>query len=191
MFRSKMFYLTSITYFSCNTLSYSFKYTWSVSRTDIVKTIGLTSNPTWQSSELVIQSNTLDYGSYKFSLNLTAVAFGDKSLQTTTTISISRLIQIVPTGIVVNAIRNGISSVLIGLQQNFTLNPALYSSDLDNVILASQLKFKFYCSPRLLNSSNTLSQSIDLFTYKNGSHLMMSRNTTCFESNSKKIYVFK
>jgi hypothetical protein len=179
-----MFYLTSITYFSCNSLSYSFKYLWSVSRTDIMKTIDLISNPTWQSSELVIQPNTLEYGSYKFSLNLTAVTFGDKSETTTT--SISRLIQIVPTGIKVNAIRNGISSVLIGLQQNFTLNPELYSSDLDNVILASQLRFKFYCSPRLLNSSITLSQTIDLFKYKNGSHLMMSRNTTCFESNSEK-----
>jgi len=182
-----MISLSSMTYFSCNSFRFASKYSWSAKRLDIVQTIDLASNPTLQSSDLVLQPNTLDYGSYMFTLNLNIdIMNSDGSVITQTlSSSLKATRKICPTGIVVNAVKNGISSVMIGSQQNFSLNPALYSADLDNLVAPSVLKFKFYCLTLLKNSTNPSQQNIDLYTYKNVPQLLMSRNGTCFDSNSK------
>ena len=85
-------------------------------------------------------------------------------------------------------IENGVSNQLIGFQQTFILNPAAYSFDIDDLILPTSLKFKFFCTTVPLNTvANNI--NVDLKTFKNDSQLIMTRNKTCFESNRRILLV--
>jgi hypothetical protein len=170
--------------------TYALEYTWTVnqiSNTGNKSNIDLAQNPTSYLSELILQANTLMYGLYEINLEVKLVT-SDKSSPLSSLIK--TYIQIIPTGIVVNAIENGISSILIGSQQNLTLNPSRYSFDLDHLIAPSQiLQFKFYCTTLLFNT--TFNQSLsqiqeDLLKIKtSGISSSLSRNRTCFNSISK------
>ena len=169
--------------------TFTLTYSWSLNQisNSVNKSyIDLTQNPTSHSSELVMQANTLAYGLYEFNLEV-KITYNNNGLLTTSMSSfLKTYIQIIPTGIMVKAIQNGISSILIGSQQNFTLNPSKYSSDLDNLITPSQiLQFKFYCTTILANSTLNQSQE-DLLSIKtSGISSSLSRNRTCFDSISK------
>ena len=80
------------------------------------------------------------------------------------------------------AIQNGISNILIGYSQSYTLSPSIYSFDFDNVATLSSLQFKFYCTSITSGVTPTLT-NIDLATYKSNSGLRMTLNQTCFASN--------
>jgi len=185
--RSKLFSLNTATYFSCNS-SYTMTYRWSssliVNATFMTK-IDLSSNPTWQSTILVTQANTLAYGLYAFNFQTNVTI--TKASNIFLTNNVTTYVQINPSGLAVYGLENGVSGLLIGTQQSFSLKPALYSLDLDSLIQPSSLQYKFYCYT-LKNGLNTIlntTQGIDLFTYKNNSLLQMNSNSTCFSSNSK------
>ena len=189
--RSELLSLSPVILFSCY-LAYTPKYTWSLDKIDLYSTqnIDLTANPTAQLPELVIQSNTLDYGLYQFkfqvdlTLSMSQVAMSN---------SIKTFIQIVPSGLNVIAIQNGIQSQLIGYNQAFSLSPTNFTVDLDNLILPSSLSFQFYCQTIQLNGNSETSNQLNLQTYKSNPSLSMKWNETCFASNStsqKIIYFF-
>jgi hypothetical protein len=189
--RSKLFMLSTTTYFSCN-LTYKMNYKWSsnliVNSTNLIKT-DLTSNPTWQSTSLVVLANSLAYGLYAFNfqVNVTIVKATNMILSN----NITTYVQIKPTGLVVYSLQNGVSGLLVGAQQSFSLRPALYSLDLDYLIKPSSLQFKFYCftiNPNSNTVANT-TQSIDLFIYKNNSLLQMNSNSTCFSSACNFLFI--
>ena len=99
---------------------------------------------------------------------------------------ISTYVQVIPTGLVVYALQNGIQSILIGSNQTLIFNPVLYSFDMDNFVSPQLLEFKFFCQK--VNSSaimeNIENSHIDLYQYKmNNSVMEMFSNLTCFDSN--------
>ena len=86
------------------------------------------------------------------------------------------------------AIENGISSQMIGSNQQFILNPVEYSFDMDNLVSPVNLTFDFYCQTININQSSPLSfqealQSLK--TYLSKSSLILERNVTCFNNLSK------
>ncbi len=193
IFRSKLFMLNTATYFSCNS-SYTMTYKWSANlivSSTIVSKIDLSSNPTWQSTSLVIQANTLAYGLYAFNFQ-TNVTITKTISDVFLTNNIATYVQITPTGLAVYGLENGVSGLLIGSQQSFSLKPALYSLDLDSLIKPSSLQYKFYCFT-ISQGSNTVvnaTLSVDLLSYKNNSLLQMNSNSTCFSSNSNLTFIY-
>jgi hypothetical protein len=190
--RSKLFSLNTATYFSC-TSSYAMTFKWSstliVNSTFMTK-IDLSSNPTWQSTILVTQANSLAFGLYAFNFQTNVTITKTSNIFQTN--NLTTYVQIIPSGLAVYGLQNGVSGLLIGTQQSFSLKPALFSLDLDSLIQPSTLQYKFYCFT-LKFGVNTIfktTQSIDLSTYKNNSLLQMNSNTTCFSSNSKKFCFF-
>ena len=187
--RSKLFSLNTATYFSCNS-SYTIAYKWSlklIQNSSSRISIDLSSNPTWQSTSLVIQAYTLSYGLYEFNFQTNATITKANNVVVALTNNLTTYVQIIPTGFAVFGLQNGVSGLLVGTQQSFILKPALYSLDLDSLVQPSSLQYKFYCftiNKNSITSVNT-SQSIDLFTYKNNSLLQVKSNATCFQSNSK------
>ena len=179
IYRSALFSLSSITYFACNS-SFTNSYAWSLTSMTSNANIALTTNPTLVSSELVIPANTLMYDLYKFTfiIQISTASNGILSNQVDT------FIEIVPTGLAIFGIQNGISNVLIGSQQQFILNPAAYSLDFDAVVAPSSLAYTFYCIP-ILPSGVTTQITYDLQTYLTNSKLPMTWDTTCFAANSK------
>ena len=174
-----MFSLSTLTIFSCN-LSYSQTNTWTLSRIDLPQVISLTDNPTSTTPELVMPANSLEYGLYQFTFQVD-IQTSSNALSN----SIYTFIQIIPTGLAVFALQNGISSLLIGSKQAFVLNPAAYSVDLDNLVSPSSLQYKIFCNTINLNSSTQSNQvSTDLLTFKSNASLVMASNVTCFSSNS-------
>ena len=183
VYRSKLFSLIATNLFSCNS-SYSMTSRWKLNRIDSSSTqIDLSSNPSWQSSELAIQANSLSYGVYVFNFETNVTLSSNNTLLTN---NLSTYVQIIPTGLAIYGLPNGVSGLLVGSLQSFSLKPALYSVDMDNLISPNSLIFKFYCSTIEANSvlsSNNNNVNMDLLTYKNNSLLQMTWNATCFSSN--------
>jgi hypothetical protein len=181
-----MFSFTTIIYFGCN-FTYTQINQWLLNRVDIVQSIDLTSNPTSNSPGLVMQANTLAYGTYEFIYQVNINVPGMNSGGSFTS-SISTYIQIVPTGLAIFALQNGISTILIGYGQTQVLDPTKYSFDFDNVASISTLSYKYYCVTILTSLSAISSSSIDLATYKSNPKLSMSSNQTCFSSSGKELF---
>ena len=168
--RSKMFSLSTSTYFVCN-LTFNQSYKWTGNRLSLsgYSLIDLNANPSSFSSELVIQKNQFDYGIYEFTFEVEINGFR---------CNISTFIEIIPSGLAVYALENGIQSVTIGYEQSLTLDAPSFSFDFDNLVSSSNLTFKYYCSPNEFNTDQ-----IDLASYKQNSSLIMAPNQTCFSSN--------
>ena len=178
--RSKLFSLSTALYFTCDS-NYSLTNTWTLDRIDVPQTVDLTDNPTSASTELVIQGNTLAYGTYRFTFVVTFLMPNNTILLNTA----YSYVQIIPTGLAVFAFQNGVSSVLIGSQQQISLDPAAYSYDFDDLVTPSTLQFNFYCYTIQLNSSFPISRTnANLLVYKQNSQLQMTTSQTCFSSNS-------
>ena len=187
IYRSSLFSLSTSTYFACNS-SYSRKYSWKLTLLDTLNAIDLKTNPSSSSSELVIQGNTLAYGLYEFKIQVD-ITMSDGSILSN---SAATYIQIIPTGLAVFALQNGISNILVGSQQVFILDPATYSIDFDNLVLPSSLTYKFYCTTINLNTTLTTNKiNIDLLTFQQNSSLLMDSNRTCFASNGIFLNILK
>ncbi len=182
VYRSSLFSLSTLTIFSCNS-TFTQTNDWKLSRIDVSKTIDITANPTSITPELVVQANSLEYGLYKFTFQVNV-----QTVDNFLTNSISTFIQIIPTGLAVFAVQNGISSLLIGSRQNLILKPDVFSVDLDYLISPNSLQYKIFCSTINTTLSSTVNnvKNIDLLTYKSNSSLKMASNETCFASNSIK-----
>ena len=183
--RSSLFSIPSIANFYCNT-SFTSRYIWSArklnkSNLELVKEIDLTSNPTSSSAELLIKENKLEFGLYHFHLQVIVIFNTNKNVTNTD----ETFIEIIPTGLAVFALENGVSSTLIGSQQALTLSPSVFTKDMDEIITPDKLAFKFYCKTINPYSKNEISSSIDLATYKNNATLDFIRNQTCFGSKSE------
>jgi hypothetical protein len=162
---------------------------WTVNQIDsvnysFIRNLDLTGNPSASTGELIFSENTLQYGLYEIKFSI-RVHFG--SNQTVSSL-IRTYVRIVPSGIAVVSIDKGINEIRIGSGQGLYLRPAVYSYDLDDLILPSQLNFVYYCKVVQTDSPNqTPDSQIDLETYKiNG--LEMNKNETCFRSNSTNLY---
>ena len=164
--------------FPCN-LSYTLTSIWLSPQISNLASISTSSL-----AQLVIPSNTLSYGIYEFTYQVIATI-------TSTNVVLaaniqSTFVQIVPTGLAVFAIPNGVSGIMIGSLQSYVLSPGLYSIDFDNIIAPGTLIYKFYCQTMVLNIPNSVltSNEYDLLSYKNNASLPMTSNQTCFSSNS-------
>ena len=173
-------FLSSQTYFKCDT-NYSFVYNWTITSVVTGFYVDLTANPTSTASQLVIPAYTLAYGVYGVQLRANLIANASYNTFYSTATS---YVQILPTGLVVNALENGVCSQLVGFNQAFVLDPALYSIDLDYLLTnMSSLSFAFFCT---IISTNTVSSSQNLLTCKaNPSSCTFLANQTCFSSTSK------
>ena len=175
-----MFSLSTSTYFLFNfTFTQSYKWTGNKLSLSGYSLIDINANPTSLSSELVIPQNQLDQVIYEFTFEVEINGFGG---------NISTFIEIIPSGLAVYALENGIQISTIGYEQSLTLDAPSFSFDFDNLVSSSNLTFKYYCSPNEFNTDQ-----IDLASYKQNSSLIMGPNQTCFSSNgnfNQKIYYF-
>ena len=180
IYRSQILSLSSQTYFKCDT-NYSFVYNWTITSVATGFSVDLTANPTSTASQLVIPAYTLAYGVYGVQLRANLIANASYNTFYSTATS---YVQILPTGLVVNALQNGVSSQLVGFNQAFVLDPALYSIDLDYLLTnMSSLSFAFFCTI----STNTVSSNQNLLACKtNPSSCTFLANQTCFSSSSRK-----
>ena len=106
--------------------------------------IFLKNNPTLNYAELVLQPQTLNYGLYKivYTLKLSG------SNLTTFQSQIDTFIQIIPSGLVISALRSsqpmygGTVEITRGFDQQIQFNPFLHSYDIDSVAVVTSLTFK-------------------------------------------------
>ena len=180
--RSLMFTLTTITYFACNE-RYTLARTWHATfhNGTSLKEVSLLANPTVHSSRLVVRANSLAYGLYTFTFQVTIhqLLSGAKQIRT-----IATYVKIIPSGLVIYAFRLGVRRILIGANQKLVLNPLAFSFDLDHVVAMNNLRFLFYCTP-IGSTSSQPTLKYDLSMFKNDASLEMSWNQTCFASKSK------
>lgn len=108
----------------------------------------------------------MDYGIYEFKFKVNFLS--DSIIYSKT---INTFIQIIPSGLAVYALQNGIQQIVIGYAQSLNLNPSNYSFDFDDLAQIQDLSFKFYCPP---------SNIVDLAAYKTNYSL---NQTSCFKSN--------
>jgi hypothetical protein len=144
---------SSTTIFKCNS-SFQIDYIWSVNKIDAntITSIDLSSNPTSKSSQILFQSNSLDYGLYEINLRvkITPITYAviDKNVST--------FIQIIPTRIGVYPLLNGIQTLRIGLGQTLILDPRKYSPFYDRILVRNpiqDLNFTFSCNSNILTIS--------------------------------------
>ena len=157
---------------------------WTVSQLDsatfaLIRTLDLSSNPSALTGELIFAENSLSYGLYEFKF-ATDLMFNSETLSST----IQTYVKIVPSGVAVFALENGVKETKIGSSQRYYLRPTVYSFDFDGLILPSQLDFVYYCRVIRLDSTYVNMEQTDLETYKLNGQLTMNRNETCFASNS-------
>ena len=174
-----MLSLSSQTYFKCDT-NYSFVYNWTMTFLLTGFSVDLTANPTSTASQLVIPAYTLPYGVYGVQIRANLIANASYNTFYSTATS---YVHILPTGLVINALQNGVSSQLVGSNQAFVLDPASFSLDLDYLLTnMSSLSFAFFCT---IISANTVSSSQNLLACKtNPSSCTFLANQTCFSSTS-------
>ena len=187
-----MLTVSSVISFYCNT-NFTYQNIWTLTQVSPknlapVSIINLSQNPTSQSSELVIKENTLGYGLYMFQFQV-VVSFNGMS-QISSNVAVTYM-QVIPTGLAVFSIANGVSYVLIGTNQLFSLQPSVYSVDLDNIVVPSQLTFAYYCKTVNLsdpNSMNAPASQFDLLSYKTN-QAVLNWNPDCFVNSSKKYFI--
>ena len=92
------------------------------------------------SAEIYIPSNFLDYGTYRFiyqvSMDCDANVFMD---------SVDSFIKIVPSGISIFPFSGGIKEISIGIGQSLEFDPGRYSFDFDDILVGSELAYKYFC----------------------------------------------
>ena len=187
-----MLTFSSVISFYCNT-NFTYQNIWTltlVSPKNLapLSVINLSTNPTSQSSELVIKENSLAYGLYMFQFQV-LVSFNGMS-QISSNVAVTYM-KIIPTGLAVFGIANGVSYVLIGTNQLFSLQPSVYSMDLDNIVVSSQLNFAYFCKTVNLsdpNSVNTPASQIDLLSY-NTNQAVLNWNQDCFVNSSNNLFI--
>ena len=187
IFRSNLFSVSSIIYFYCSNVTFTSTNTWTLNQVDaalkVLKAVDLSTNPTSGSTELVIKENTLDYGLYQFTLQVD-VSFNGQVVSS----QAQTYVEIIPTGLAVFALENGVSRVLVGSKQAFNLNPSLYTFDMDGLITPDKLSFVYYCKMvNLTDQSRVVNMQYDLKTFQTNANLAILRDQNCFGATSKKI----
>lgn len=187
--RSKLFTLVGETKLICSEEPKNEKrwYAYFINETtgSVIRAINMTDNPSIYNAELVIQDNSLSYGTYKFVYEVKMS--GSVSVFQT---SIDTYVKIVPSGMAIIGLENGVIEITRGVGQQIVFNPLLYSFDIDDLTPASTLSFKYYCRPVDEGipkdfPSYSLGNLTDLRAYQLNASLKMSTNTTCFNSSSK------
>ncbi|CAF0983692.1 unnamed protein product, partial [Brachionus calyciflorus] len=151
--------------------------------------IKLENNPTVNYSQLIITSNILEYGVYKLThwVYVKVDTGYLKDIPNEIEHFIDVFIQIVPGGIALFCLENGLDNIKIGKKQTLELNPIKYAYDMDFLVTANSLNYTFFC--KQINSSQNIkdirdidfSESDDLLSFK------YSRNSSlkneCFDSS--------
>ncbi|RNA30190.1 polycystin-1-like isoform X2 [Brachionus plicatilis] len=188
--RTKMIILLAESILRCN-LTLSNERGWQLylvnqANGEHISQIDLSGNPTEKNAEIVIRPNTLSYGLYKF-VYFTRMT-GSNLMGRNFESRIDTYVRVVPTGIVVWGLKGGVAERRLGIEQELEFTPTAFSFDQDSLVSILSLKFKFFCT--VVDSgivrpypSRNAREKLDLFSLKNGSHLMTS-NTTCFEDPS-------
>ena len=135
--------------------------------------IDLTGNPSSFSSEILIDAFSLSYGLYEFMFQLKGVWKGTEKLYSKITYQ-----KIIPTGLAIFGLLNGVSCSMIGSKQGFILDPAQYSFDFDYVVSIKTLKFDFNCRKLFKNQSNEISS----WQYLNNTIEYSNDSFACFNS---------
>ena len=187
IFRSKSFSVVSKTSLNCSvTLNNEKK--WNVFEINAntglkIKPVNLTIIISVVSAELFIPSNYLDYGTYLFVYQV--LMDGDASSFIN---SIDTYVRITPTGVAVFPFSGGIKEITIGNGQPIELDPGRYSYDLDNILMGTDLTYKFHC--RIVVDG--LPQKFPSDSYNNYLDLQQIKNLNlpiqvCFRSTGIKI----
>jgi hypothetical protein len=92
------------------------------------------------SAEINIPSNFLDYGIYRFTYQ---VSMDDDANAFTN--SVDTFIRIIPSGMAIFTFSGGIKEITIGMGQLIDLDPGKYSYDFDDLLIGTQLTYKFFC----------------------------------------------
>jgi hypothetical protein len=131
-------------------ISCSFKYTISYAWTMVNLATGVSTDMTinqgysgYNTGILVISPNTLSYGTFKFTYTVTLsyTANGGGSF----TQSAITYVTIVPTGLNVFGLTNGILQQSYGSAQAITVDAGANTIDLDSVVNLASLNYTFYC----------------------------------------------
>lgn len=144
----------------------------------LIREMDILSNPSIYSNEISFQSNTVEYGVYKFSYSTKLYALIGSTMSVFES-SISTFLKVVPSGLVVYVFQNGASQITIGYNQSIELRPKNLSYDLDNLISPSNLEFEFYCGLPGSFQIDISNYSIDLSNISLNHHFI---NGTCFNS---------
>lgn len=165
------------------------------------KSIELINNPTIHTYNLVIKSNTLEYGLYQLKfhvellVNLERKSVGYENL-------IETHIEVVPGGIAVFSLENGLDSLRIGTEQSIKFDTIKYAYDMDFLYDIRNLeKLNFYCFKMNIKRINDTfninekrfeeitTQGQDLANFKKNSILynecIDNRNKIYFYQNNK------
>lgn len=136
--RSRKFYLTSNISLRCDqSLSTIIKWKVYQCQPNCSIEFNLGNTIITDSSEIVIPSRTLPYGYYKFQLKVSM------SIDLKLTATAGAYIQISRSGITANLVRFGTSFITTGTQQDIFLNPAEFSSDLDENLFNVTVEFLY------------------------------------------------
>ena len=144
----------------------------------IKKAVDLSKNPTASSIEILIDAYTLGYGLYEFVFQVKGTWNGMKKIYSQNTYQ-----KIIPTGLAISGLKNGVSCTEIGSKQTFSLNPVEFSFDFDYVASMQNLKFDFYC--RKVYKNQTYSNIA--FQYLNNKTLS-NNSIDCFNNSSKNLF---
>jgi hypothetical protein len=112
------------------------------------KQIYLYTNPTLAYAELVLQPQTLSYGLYRIVFTATQI-FSNSTEKLSK--SIDTFIEIIPSGLVISSLKlsqpmyGGTVEITRGSNQSIQFNPYLFSYDIDEVAVITELKFEYSC----------------------------------------------
>ena len=197
--------ISSQSWLNCSAINLKNSRKWRVYRLNEttgtqISELTISGNPTVEYSDLVMQPYALAKGLYRFTYQVTLT---DQMLSR---VYISNeaetYVQIVSSGVVLNAINGGIAQIRLGLNQSLDLDPLSFSYDLDdsqkilfgNYKSTSAFGIKFYC--QLVDDGiesygypqYSLNDYIDLFGMQlNRQSLInnpISSNHYCFDLNT-------
>jgi hypothetical protein len=147
---SDLFSLIGIATINCNA-SLTNQKQWFIYSTDSTgidqQQITLSTNPTINYAELVLQPKTFTTGLYRFVYTLTMIIPDG----TTLTSEIDTFVSIIPSGLVLSTLSQsqpmygGLIEISRGHAQSILFNPFLNTYDIDSIAVITSLTFKYSC----------------------------------------------
>ncbi len=136
------------------------------------KQIYLNTNPTLAYAKLVLQPQTLSYGSYRIIFTATQILTNSTEKLSN---SIFTFIRIVPSGLVISSLKlsrpmfGGTIEITRGSSQSIQFDPYLFTYDIDGIAVITGLKFVYSC--QIVNQAMTATvRSSTLDTCFNGTN---------------------
>lgn len=136
--------------FSCTIECSELVYKWSIKKLNdsnpnqILQHVIIPENPSYDFEEFSILENTLEYGLFRIIFEVSGTGHSFNKIKSFYSRAHTYL-KVVPTGLIVFAMRNGINSALIGYNQSIKFEPIKYSRDPDELSNMTKLEYKFYC----------------------------------------------